>query len=211
MGGALQGLLSTARKGSNELTYIMTTIGVAIAPQDGKDSETLVRNADLALYAAKAEGRGIHRFYREELLHGAQSRKQLEDDLRHALVQNQFHLVYQPIVSTETARIVGYEALLRWDHPERGAISPSEFIPVAEDCGLIESIGEWVLRTACLEAATWPNHVRVGVNVSPIQFANPALPSLVTNAIANHQSCTAPQRGVQDAEGGGTGGGGRRK
>lgn len=160
------------------------SIGVAIAPQDGRDSETLVRNADLALYAAKSEGRGIHRFYREELLHGAQSRKQLEDDLRHALVQNQFHLAYQPIVSTETARIVGYEALLRWDHPERGAISPNEFIPVAEDCGLIESIGEWVLRTACFEAASWPNDVRVGVNVSPIQFANPALPSLVTNALA---------------------------
>jgi len=160
------------------------SIGVAIAPQDGKDPETLVRNADLALYAAKAEGRGIHRFYREELLHGARNRKQLEDDLRHALVQNQFHLVYQPVVCTESARIVGYEALIRWEHPERGMISPADFIPVAEDCGLIESIGEWVLRTACLEAAKWPNNVRVGVNVSPIQFANPTLPSLVTNAIA---------------------------
>ena len=168
------------------------SIGVAIAPQDGKDSETLVRNADLALYAAKAEGRGIHRFYREELLHGAQNRKQLEDDLRHALVQGQFHLVYQPVVSTESARIVGYEALIRWDHPERGAISPAEFIPVAEDCGLIESIGEWVLRTACLEAARWPNDVRVGVNVSPIQFANPALPGIVTNAIA--KAGLAPNR-----------------
>ena len=160
------------------------SIGVAIAPQDGKEPETLVRNADLALYAAKGEGRGVHRFYREELLHGAQNRKQMEDDLRHALVQNQLHLVYQPVVSTETARIVGYEALLRWEHPERGAISPAEFIPVAEDCGLIESIGEWVLRTACLEAANWPKNVRVAVNVSPIQFANPALPSIVTNAIA---------------------------
>ena len=160
------------------------SIGVAIAPQDGKEPETLVRNADLALYAAKGEGRGVHRFYREELLQGAQNRKQLEDDLRHALVQNQLHVVYQPVVSTETARIVGYEALVRWEHPERGAISPSEFIPVAEDCGLIESIGEWVLRTACLEAANWPKNVRVAVNVSPIQFANPALPAIVTNAIA---------------------------
>ncbi|OYY75633.1 MAG: diguanylate cyclase [Sphingomonas sp. 28-62-20] len=160
------------------------SIGVAIAPTDGSDSETLTRNADLALYAAKADGRGIHRFYREELLHGAQNRKRLEDDLRQALVENQFHLVYQPVVCTDTTRIVGYEALLRWRHPTRGAISPADFIPVAEDCGLIESIGEWVLRTACLEAAHWPKHVRVGVNVSPIQFANPALPAIVTNALA---------------------------
>ena len=158
--------------------------GIAIAPDHGDDSETLIRNADLALYAAKADGRGVHRFYREELLAGAQSRKRLEDDLRFALAHDQFHLTYQPVVSTEGERIVGYEALLRWDHPTRGAISPAEFIPVAEECGLIEIIGEWVLRTACLEAATWPDHVRVAVNVSPIQFANPALPAIVTNALA---------------------------
>ncbi len=168
------------------------SIGIAIAAHDGSDSETLIRNADLALYAAKADGRGVHRFYREELLHGAQNRKQLEDDLRQALVNDQFHLVYQPVVCTESARIVGYEALLRWEHPSRGNISPTEFIPIAEDCGLIESIGEWVLRTACLDAAHWPNHVRIGVNVSPIQFANPALPSLVTNALA--KSGIAPGR-----------------
>ena len=168
------------------------SIGVAVAPRDGADSETLVRNADLALYAAKADGRGVHRFYREELLHGAQNRKQLEDDLRHALVKNQFHLVYQPVVCTESARIMGYEALLRWEHPTRGGISPADFIPVAEDCGLIESIGEWVLRTACLDAAKWPRHVRVGVNVSPIQFANPALPCIVSSALA--KSGIAPGR-----------------
>ncbi|MGY4397733.1 diguanylate cyclase (GGDEF)-like protein [Sphingomonas sp. UYAg733] len=160
------------------------SIGIAIAPDDGEDSETLVRNADLALYAAKADGRGVHRFYREELLHGAQNRRQLEDDLRNAMVQNQFHVAYQPVVSTRTERIVGYEALLRWDHPTRGAVSPAEFIPVAEDCGLIEAIGEWVLRTACADAATWPRDIRVAVNVSPIQFANPALPAVVTNALA---------------------------
>ncbi len=160
------------------------SIGVAIAPQDGTDSETLIRNADLALYAAKADGRGVHRFYREELLHGAQNRKQLEDDLRGALVQKQFHLVYQPVVGTQSEQIVGYEALIRWEHPTRGAISPADFIPVAEECGLIESIGEWVLRTACIDAAKWPAHVRVGVNVSPVQFANPAFPAIVTNALA---------------------------
>lgn len=168
------------------------SIGVAIAPQDGADSETLVRNADLALYAAKGDGRGIHRFFRDELLVGAQSRKQLEDDLRQALVGNQFHLAYQPVVDTRSERIVGYEALLRWAHPTRGMVSPAEFVPVAEDCGLIETIGEWVLRTACAEAAGWPGDVRVAVNVSPIQFANPVLPSLVTSALA--KSGIAPHR-----------------
>jgi diguanylate cyclase (GGDEF)-like protein/PAS domain S-box-containing protein len=168
------------------------SIGIAIAPEDGRDTETLIRNADLALYAAKAEGRGVHRFYKEELLVGAQSRKLLEDDLRQALAQNQLHVAYQPVVSTMTEEIVGYEALVRWTHPTRGAISPAEFVPVAEECGLIESIGEWVLRTACNEAARWPRAVRVAVNLSPIQFANPALPAIVTNVLA--QSGLAPSR-----------------
>nr|WP_254605222.1 EAL domain-containing protein [Sphingomonas bacterium] len=168
------------------------SVGIAIAPDHGDQSETLVRNADLALYAAKADGRGVHRFYREELLAGAQHRKRLEDDLRLALADNQFHLAYQPVVATEGERIVGYEALLRWDHPTRGAISPADFVPVAEECGLIEPIGEWALRTACRDAAQWPPRVRVAVNVSPIQFANPALPAIVTNAIA--AAGLAPQR-----------------
>ncbi|MDR6850010.1 diguanylate cyclase (GGDEF)-like protein [Sphingomonas sp. BE270] len=160
------------------------SIGVAIAPTDGTDAETLVRNADLALYAAKGDGRGVHRFFRSELLIGAQSRKQLEDDLRGALAADQFFVAYQPVVSTRTQRIVGFEALLRWQHPTRGLVSPSEFIPVAEECGLIETIGEWVLRTACMEAAEWPHDIRVAVNVSPIQFANPALSTIVTSALA---------------------------
>ena len=161
------------------------SIGIAIAPDDGADSETLLRNADLALYAAKGEGRGVHRFFREEMLSGAKTRKQLEDDLRHALASDQFHVVYQPVVSTRDARIVGYEALLRWDHPTRGPVSPADFIPVAEECGLIEAIGEWVMRTATREAASWPADVRVAVNVSPIQFANRALPAIITSALAN--------------------------
>lgn len=160
------------------------SIGVAIAPTDGTDAETLVRNADLALYAAKGDGRGVHRFFRSELLIGAQSRKQLEDDLRGALAADQFFVAYQPVVSTRTQRIVGFEALLRWQHPTRGLVSPSEFIPVAEECGLIETIGEWVLRTACMEATEWPHDIRVAVNVSPIQFANPALSTIVTSALA---------------------------
>ena len=160
------------------------SIGIAVAPDDGGDSETLVRNADLALYAAKADGRGVARFFREEMLLGAQGRRQLEDDLRQALGKGELYLAYQPVVSTADEQIKGFEALIRWDHPVRGAVPPSEFIPIAEECGLIEPIGEWVLRTACLEAAKWPGDVRVAVNVSPIQFANPALPALVTNALA---------------------------
>ncbi len=160
------------------------SIGIAIAPDDGDDAETLVRNADLALYAAKADGRGVHRFYSDAMLTGARTRKLLEDDLRAAISNGAFHLCYQPIVSTKSAQIVGYEALIRWNHPTRGLVSPADFIPVAEECGLIEAIGEWVLRTACLEAARWPGSVRVAVNVSPIQFANPALPALVTSALA---------------------------
>ena len=111
------------------------SIGIAIAPNDGEDSESLVRNADLALYAAKGDGRGIHRFYRPELLNGAKSRRQLEDDLRHALAGNQFHVAYQPVVSTASEYIVGYEALLRWDHPTRGSVSPAEFIRSRRNAG----------------------------------------------------------------------------
>ena len=169
----------------NASITIGCSIGIAIAPEDGGDTETLIRNADLALYAAKADGRGVHRFYKEELLVGAQSRKQLEDDLRHALASDQLHVAYQPVVSTKSEEIVGYEALVRWTHPTRGAISPAEFVPVAEECGLIESIGEWVLRTACLEAAKWPEHIRVAVNLSPIQFVEPSLPATIVSAIAN--------------------------
>ena len=161
------------------------SIGVAIAPDDGEDAETLIRNADLALYAAKADGRGVHRFYSGDMLTDARNRKQLEDDLRDALATGGFHLCYQPVVGTADEVIVGYEALIRWQHPTRGPISPADFIPVAEDCGMIEAIGEWVLRTACAEAAAWPRAVRVAVNVSPIQFANPRLPSLVASALAS--------------------------
>jgi diguanylate cyclase (GGDEF)-like protein len=161
------------------------SVGIALAPQHGEHAEELVRNADLALYAAKGDGRGVARFYSDDMLAGAQSRKQLEDDIRAALATGSFHLVYQPVVSTRDTRIVGYEALLRWDHPTRGAVSPADFVPVAEECGLIEALGTWVLRTATAEAARWPGGIRVAVNVSPIQFANPTLPAIVTSAIAS--------------------------
>ena len=168
------------------------SIGIAIAPQDGADSQTLIRNADLGLYAAKGDGRGVHRFYAEAMLEGARSRKRMEEDLRTAIAQNQFRLAYQPVVSTRDEEIVGFEALLRWSHPTQGDISPAQFVPVAEECGLIEQIGEWVLRTACLEAASWPRAARVAVNVSSIQFAKPHLPVLIGQAL--EQSGLAPSR-----------------
>jgi diguanylate cyclase (GGDEF)-like protein len=159
------------------------SIGIAIAPEHGRTVDHLVRNADLALYAAKGGGRGLHRVYTDDMLAEATHRKHLEDDLRLALAQDELYVAYQPVVSMATTRIVGYEALVRWEHPVRGAISPAEFIPIAEEIGLIDGIGEWVLRTAVTDCAKWPAGIRVAVNVSPIQFANPKLPSLVANAL----------------------------
>ncbi len=169
---------------NNSPISIGCSIGIAIAPQDGADAETLVRNADLALYEAKGGGRGTHRFFEPSLLAAAKDRKLLEDDLRQALAAGELYLNYQQIVSTSDATIVGYEALVRWKHPVRGNVSPGEFIPIAEESGLIEPLGEWVLRTACEDATQWPAGIRVAINVSPIQFANPALPTIVTRAIA---------------------------
>jgi len=168
------------------------SIGVAIAPDHASEPETLVRNADLALYAAKAAGRGSYCFFERELLTQAQTRKTMEDDLRIARDSGQFHLVYQPVISTASKQVVGYEALIRWNHPTAGPVSPEEFIPIAEDSGLIHSVGEWVLRTACAEAAAWPTPARIAVNVSPVQFMKPTLPAIVTNALA--QSGLDPDR-----------------
>ncbi len=164
---------------------IGASIGIALAPEDGSNAETLIRNADLALYAAKADGRGVYRFYVPAMHADAEDRRQLEHDLRHAIASGEFHLEYQPVVCVSTERISGFEALVRWHHPKRGPISPATFIPIAEDAGLIGTIGAWVLRTACADAAQWPEGTRVAVNVSPIQFANPSLPSLVMSALAS--------------------------
>ena len=166
---------------------IGASVGIAIAPYDGLESEELVRNADLALYAAKAAGRGQYRFYSSDLHSVAEERRQLEEDMRDALAKGQMRLAYQPIVALGENRITGFEALLRWEHPERGDISPALFIPIAEEAGLIGTLGEWALRQACLEAAAWEGNARVAVNVSPIQFANVALPSVVVSALAASQ------------------------
>ena len=166
---------------------IGASIGIAFSPEDGVTSEALIRNADLALYAAKDGGRGRHHFYAEDLHSDAEERRQLDQDLRDAIATGGFEVHYQPVVHTSTERITGFEALLRWNHPTRGPLSPAKFIPVAEDSGLIAQIGEWVLRQACHDLAKWPESVRVAVNVSPLQFANPALPAIITHALAAAQ------------------------
>lgn len=169
-----------------------TSIGIAFGPGDGADADTLLKNADLALYRAKQDGRGIFRFFEPALDEAARKRRQLELDLRLALKTNQFRLNFQPIFDLKADRIGGFEALLRWEHPERGNISPVEFIPVAEDTGLIVGIGEWVMREACRHAIAWPDHVRVAVNVSPLQFRNSGFKTVVLQALAN--SGIAPHR-----------------
>jgi diguanylate cyclase (GGDEF)-like protein/PAS domain S-box-containing protein len=166
---------------------IGVSIGIAVSPEDGVTSEALIRNADLALYAAKDGGRGRHHFYASDLHSDAEERRGLEQDLRDALASGGLDLHYQPVVHTTTEKITGFEALLRWTHPVHGPLSPSKFIPIAEETGLIAQIGEWALRTACHDLAKWPEAVRVAVNVSPLQFANPALPAIVTSALAAAQ------------------------
>lgn len=166
---------------------IGASLGIALAPKDGATADAIVRNADLALYAAKDRGRGRHHFYAADLHSDAQERRQLEQDLRDALAQGGLDLHYQPFVDTVTERIIGFEAFLRWKHPQRGWLAPAKFIPVAEASGLIAQIGEWALRTACRDLASWPKSIRVAVNVSPLQFVNPGLPAVITQALAGAQ------------------------
>jgi diguanylate cyclase (GGDEF)-like protein len=169
-----------------------TSIGIAIAPSDGTNSDELLKNADLALYRAKTEGRGTFRFFQPEMDRRMQARRGLERDLRNALVNGEFALHYQPLVNIERDEICGFEALLRWTHPERGKIAPSDFIPLAEETGLIVPIGEWVLRQACADAATWPAHLRISVNVSVAQFKSRHLVELIVSTLA--ASGIAPER-----------------
>jgi len=169
-----------------------TSIGIAIAPDDGGDGETLLRNADLALYRAKEAGRGTYAFFEESLNERAQERRLIESDLRLALERGEFELHYQPLFDLDQNRICSFEALIRWNHPTRGLVSPIDFIPVAEDTGLIVPIGAWVIREACAQAACWPEHIRIAVNVSPVQFHRGALHDTIVRALAT--SGLAPQR-----------------
>lgn len=162
---------------------IGTSVGVAIAPYDGIESEELIRASDLALYAAKNGGRGQFRFYSADLRDEEQERQLLLDDLREALAADELQLHYQPVVRISDNTVVGMEALMRWDHDERGWVSPATFIPVAEESSLISALGEWALYQACKDAMDWPDTVRVAVNVSPRQFVTSGFVEQVAGAI----------------------------
>ncbi len=165
--------------------YIGASVGVAIGPRDGRTAEMLIRSADLALYRSKDAGGGVFHTYEPQLHVKAEERRVLEMALRQALEKGEMHLEYQPVVAAGTGALTGFEALLRWTHPELGVISPAKFVPLAEDARLIVPMGEWVLRQACDEAARWPSPTRVAVNVSPEQLHNPAFVSVVASALAN--------------------------
>jgi diguanylate cyclase (GGDEF)-like protein len=168
------------------------SIGIAIAPDHGDNSDDLLKRADLAMYAAKSEGRRTFRIFSPEYDAKARQRRQLELDLRQALARGEFEVHYQPLVDLAANTVTGCEALLRWRHPERGMVSPADFIPVAEDIGLIGEIGEWVLKQACHEAASWPGQIHIAVNVSPVQFRSRTLALKVAAALA--ESGLAPER-----------------
>jgi diguanylate cyclase (GGDEF)-like protein len=151
------------------------SVGISIAPNDGTDPDKLLKSADMALYRAKKDGRDSYRFFEPDMDARMQLRRKMELDLRRALTLGEFEVYYQPLITLKTQKISGFEALLRWHHPERGMVPPMEFIPVAEEIGLIGQIGAWVLKRACLEAATWPDDIHIAVNLSPAQFKHRAV------------------------------------
>jgi diguanylate cyclase (GGDEF)-like protein len=163
---------------------IGASVGIAMSPGDGTDPDELMKRADMALYAAKAAGRGSYSFFEHAMDAAAQARRALDLDLRDAIPRGELDIVYQPLINIRTGRISSCEALLRWNHPTRGLVPPSEFISIAEDTGFIVALGEWVLQRACAEAARWPRGTRVAVNLSPVQFRDPSLGTRVLTALA---------------------------
>jgi diguanylate cyclase (GGDEF)-like protein/PAS domain S-box-containing protein len=163
---------------------IGVSIGCAFGPIDGATVDDLILKADLALYQAKDAGRGCARYFSSELQSEQEDRVRLESDLRQAIASKQFHLVFQPLVNAKSQKLIGFEALIRWNHPQRGLVPPNVFIPVAEESGLMPVIGEWVINEACRAAATWPEPITVALNISPKQIALPALPNIVSESLA---------------------------
>ena len=165
-------------------SVIGATVGISVAPDDGDGPDQLLKNADMALYRAKGDGRGSYRFFEAGMDARAQARRLLELDLRTAMSTGEFEVHYQPLLDIKTNNIICFEALLRWNHPQRGLVLPSEFISLAEETGLIVPIGDWVLRTACIDAARWPDDIHVAVNISPAQFKNRNLVASVSAALS---------------------------
>jgi diguanylate cyclase (GGDEF)-like protein len=163
---------------------IGASIGIAVGPGDGLRPDKLLRNADLALYRAKGDGRGVFRFFQPAMDLQMQTRRLMEQDLRKALPAGEFELYYQPVVNLASNEVSGFEALIRWNHPQHGLVSPGTFIPLAEEIGFIVPMGEWVIREACATAARWPGDARVAVNISAVQFRNPGLMQVIVGALA---------------------------
>jgi diguanylate cyclase (GGDEF)-like protein/PAS domain S-box-containing protein len=166
---------------------IGVSIGCAFGPIDGATVDDLILKADLALYQAKDAGKGCARYFSSELQSEQEDRVRLEADLRSAIASKQFHLVFQPLIAAKNQKLVGFEALIRWNHPQRGFVPPNVFIPVAEETGLMPAIGEWVIDEACRAAATWPEHITVALNISPKQIGMAALPNMVSEALARYK------------------------
>jgi len=183
LAGRLVEVISAPYEIDDHQIVIGVSIGISLSPQDSDNPDELLKNADLALYRAKADGRGTYRFFETGMDARAQARRLLEMDLRAALQRDEFQPYYQPIRDVASGRVVAFEALLRWNHPQRGLIAPINFIPLAEETGLIVQLGEFMLRSACADAATWPDDIDVAVNLSPVQFKNPNLIASVTEAL----------------------------
>jgi predicted signal transduction protein with EAL and GGDEF domain len=166
------------------ITVVGASVGIAIAPSDGADPDELLKNADLALHRAKSEGYGEIHFFEPGMDQRMQARRLLEHDLRNALARGEFELYYQPVVNLERNEISSFEALLRWHHPQRGMVSPAQFVPLAEETGLIVPIGEWTVRQACAEASRWPKAITVAVNISAVHFKSGNLVRTVVGALA---------------------------
>src|SRR5262249_25622014 len=188
----IQSILATSFDLDDHQIVVSTSIGIAIGPGDGDDPDELLKNADLALNRAKMDAPGSSRFFEREMDQRMQTRRTLERDLRSALHQGELELYYQPQLNLERTEISGLEALVRWNHPDRGLVSPADFIPLAEETGLIVQIGEWTLRQACAEAARWPKGLRVAVNLSPAQFRFGNVRHAVISALGASQ--LVPQR-----------------
>jgi diguanylate cyclase (GGDEF)-like protein len=169
--------------GGNQ-AVVGASIGIAISPGDATTPDELLKCADMALYGAKRDGRGTCRFFEPQMNARVKARRLLEVDLRAAIAEKKFEMFYQPVLSVSSNEVIAFEALIRWRHPERGMVSPGEFIPVAEETGLIIPLGEWILRQVCADALSWPQNIRVAINLSPVQFRSPDLVQTVFSALA---------------------------